>query len=85
MRARAARELASLGRREEAANEYREASKLAEALASAQPGNPKAWYALANVYYGAGELARSRVTPGPRGRMEWQQAYRPKLSVDHSR
>jgi eukaryotic-like serine/threonine-protein kinase len=57
--------LAQLGRLQEAAASYRKALAIAEPLAAAKPPNTLALYAIADAYFGMGEISRSAAANAP--------------------
>jgi serine/threonine protein kinase/tetratricopeptide (TPR) repeat protein len=76
---RMGRVLAKLGRTQEAADHYRKALVIAEPLAGAKPPNTRALYAIADAYFGMGELSTmaaanlSATSVGQRQR--WTEAH----------
>ncbi len=72
---RLGRSLAKLGRRDEASASYRKGLAIAEPLASAKPPNTRALYAIADAYFGMGELARMGAANFPAASGEYRERW----------
>jgi len=78
-RVRLGKTLSKLGRVQEAAVSYRKALAIAEPLAAAKTPNPLALYAIADAYFGMGEIARMAAENSPvasaRYKQRWAEAH----------
>ena len=72
---RLGRTLAKLGRRDEASASYRKALAIAEPLASAKPPNTPSLYAIADAYFGMGELSRMDAANFPEASGEYREKW----------
>ena len=72
---RLGRTLAKLGRRDEASASYRKALAIAEPLASAKPPSTPALYAIADAYFGMGELSRMGAANFPAASGEYRERW----------
>jgi tetratricopeptide (TPR) repeat protein len=69
------RTLAKQGRTREAAEAYRKALAIAEPLASAKPSDTGALYAVADAYFGMGELAKMAAGKFPAASMACRKSW----------
>jgi eukaryotic-like serine/threonine-protein kinase len=67
--------LARLGRTEEAAGSYRKALAITEPLTKANPPGTETLYAIADAYFGMGELSRMAVANLPAGSVRYNQRW----------
>jgi eukaryotic-like serine/threonine-protein kinase len=67
--------LVRLGRTQEAVASYRKALAIAEPLAGANPPSTQALYAIADAYFGMGELSRSAAASLPTGSVRYNQRW----------
>ena len=67
--------LAKSGRGQEASASYRNALAIAEPLASAKPPNTPALYAVADAYFGMGEISRVTAAHSPTDSARYRQGW----------
>jgi non-specific serine/threonine protein kinase/serine/threonine-protein kinase len=72
---RLGRALAKLGRRDQASASYRKALAIAEPLASAKPPSTPALYAIADAFFGMGELSSTGAANFPAASGEYRQRW----------